>query len=75
MADGIDLPEKITRREDRLQALGEAKVKIAARVKERDEQAQNEYESAGKCNLQPVKNQGSGTTAPKPVPGPRTKST
>ena len=44
LADGVDLPEEIARREDRLKVLGEAKAKIASRVKERDEQAQKEYE-------------------------------
>ena len=44
LADGIDLPDEMGRREDRLKALEEAKAKIAERVKERDEQAQKEYE-------------------------------
>jgi transposase len=44
LADGVDLPDEIARREDRLKALGEAKAKIAERVQERDEQAQKEYE-------------------------------
>ncbi len=37
LADGIDLPAEIIRREDRLKALTEAKTKITERVKERDE--------------------------------------
>jgi transposase len=44
LADGIDLPAEIARREDRLKALAEAKAKIAERVKERDEQAQKDYQ-------------------------------
>jgi transposase len=44
LADGVDLPKEIARREDRLQALEEAKAKIAERVKARDEQAQQVYE-------------------------------
>lgn len=44
LADGVDLPAEITRREDRLQALAEAKAKIAERVKERDEQARKDYQ-------------------------------
>ena len=44
LADGIDLPAEITHREDRLKALAEAKIKIAERVKERDEQAQKDYQ-------------------------------
>ena len=43
-ADGIDLPAEITRREDRLQALAEAKAKIAERIQERDDQAQQDYQ-------------------------------
>jgi transposase len=44
LADGIDLPAEIARREDRLKALAEAKAKIAERVKERDEQARKGYQ-------------------------------
>ncbi|WAK00448.1 IS1182 family transposase [Methylobacter sp. YRD-M1] len=44
LADGIDLPAEVARREDRLKALAEAKAKIAERVKERDEQAQKDYQ-------------------------------
>jgi len=44
LADGIDLPAEVARREDRLKALAEAKAKIAERVKERDEQAPKDHE-------------------------------
>jgi hypothetical protein len=44
LADGIDLPKEIARREDRLKALAEAKAKIAERAKARDAQAQKAYE-------------------------------
>jgi hypothetical protein len=44
LADGFDLPAEVARREERLKALAEAKAKIAARVKERDEQARKDYE-------------------------------
>jgi transposase len=44
LADGIDLPAEVARREDRLKALTEAKIKITERVKERDEQAQKDYQ-------------------------------
>jgi transposase len=44
LADGMDLPAEVARREDRLKALAEAKTQIAARVKERDEQARKDYE-------------------------------
>jgi transposase len=41
--DGIDLPAELTRREDRLKALGEAKAKIVARVAERDARAKQDH--------------------------------
>jgi hypothetical protein len=37
------LPAEIARREQRLQALADAKAKIAERVAQRDQQAQNDY--------------------------------
>jgi transposase len=45
LADGIDLPAEIARREDRMKALAEAKAKIADRVQQRDEQALKDYEA------------------------------
>lgn len=42
--DDLDLPDELARREQRLQALAEAKTKIAERVKPRDEQAQKDYQ-------------------------------
>src|SRR5690606_25005049 len=41
--EGIDLPEELARRQDRLKALAEAKAKIVERVAERDARAQQEY--------------------------------
>lgn len=43
--DGIDLPEELARRQDRLKALAEAKAKIVERVAERDARAQQDYEA------------------------------
>ncbi len=43
LADGIDLPAEIRRREDRLAAIAVAKAKIEARAKERFEREQAEY--------------------------------
>ena len=43
--DGMNLPEEITRRKDRLKAIAEAKVKIEARAKERFEQEQADYQA------------------------------
>lgn len=43
--DGMDLPEELRRREDRLKALAEAKAMIEARAKARFERERAEYES------------------------------
>ena len=43
--EGVDLPEEIRRREDRLAAIAAAKAKIEARAKERFEREQAEYEA------------------------------
>ena len=45
LPEGIDLPEEIKRREDRLAAIAAAKAKIEARAKERFEREQAEYEA------------------------------
>lgn len=43
--DGMDVPQEIARREERLAALDDAKRKLEARAQARDAQAQAEYES------------------------------
>ena len=43
--DGMDVPQEIARRQERLTALDEAKRKLEERARERDAQAQTEYES------------------------------
>lgn len=43
--DGMDVPQEIARRQERLAALDEAKRKLEERAQERDAQAQTEYES------------------------------
>ncbi len=43
--DGMDVPQEIARRQERLAALDEAKRKLEARAKERDARAQAEYEA------------------------------
>ena len=43
--DGMDLPAEITRREDRLQAIAQAKAKIDARARERFEAEQADYQA------------------------------
>ena len=43
--DGMNLPDEIARREDRIKAIAEAKTKIEGRAKERFEQEQAEYQA------------------------------
>jgi hypothetical protein len=43
--DGMNLPEEIARREDRLKAIAEAKLKIESRARERFEQEQADYQA------------------------------
>lgn len=42
---GLDLPDEVARREDRLRAIGQAKAKIEERARERFEQEQAEYQA------------------------------
>ena len=56
--DGMNLPEEIARREDRIKAITEAKTKIEGRAKERFEQEQVEYQD--KLNKREVKAKESG---------------
>ena len=44
LPDGLEVPQEIARREERLAAIAEAKSKIAARAAERDARHQAEYE-------------------------------
>ncbi len=44
LPEGLNLPDEIARREDRLRAIGQAKAKIEKRASERFEQEQAEYE-------------------------------
>ena len=45
LPDGVQLPDEIKRREDRLAAIAAAKAKIEARAKERHEREQAEYQA------------------------------
>jgi transposase len=56
--DGMNLPEEIARREDRIKAIAEAKTKIEGRAKERFEQEQVEYQD--KLNKREAKAKESG---------------
>ena len=56
--DGINLPEEIARREDRIKAITAAKTKLEARAKVRFEQAQADYQA--KLNQREAKSKQSG---------------
>jgi transposase len=75
LADGVDLPKAIARREDRLKALEEAKANIAERVKARDEQAQQAYEEkvARREAQRAAGQQPKGKEPQAPQTGPRAK--
>lgn len=76
LPDGVDLPEEIQRREDRLTAMAEAKAKIEARAKARFEREQAEYQ--GKLAARDAKQKKTGKKPggrpPKPpAAGPKAK--
>ena len=66
--DGIDLPEEIARREDRLKAIAAAKIKIEERAKERFDQEQAAYQA--KLDKRAAKSRGSGKPPRGKVPAP-----
>lgn len=72
--DGVNLPAEIKRREDRLKAMAQAKVKIEARAKARFEREQAEYETKVARREQKAKETGKkpGGKPPKPpAAGPK----
>ena len=74
--DGVNLPEEISRREDRLAAIAEAKAKIEARAKERFDREQAEFDAKVAARTAKAEETGkkAGGKEPKPpVPGPRAK--
>ena len=68
VADGMNLPEEIARRQTRLEAMACAKAKIEARAKERFEKEQAEYEAKLARREQKAKESGKkpGGKPPKP---------
>lgn len=66
--DGMNLPEEITRREDRLKAIAVAKIKIEKHAKERFDQEQADYQA--KLDTRAAKSRDSGKPArgTRPVP-------
>lgn len=73
VADGMDVPAEISRRETRLQVLAEAKQKIEARAQERFEREQAEYQQK-QAKRQAQRDTGKkprGREPKPPLPGPR----
>jgi len=74
LPDGVQLPEEIKRREDRLAAIAAAKAKIEARAAERCEREQAEYQArlAARAQQEAERGKKPGGQGPKPPPaGPR----
>ena len=75
VADGMDIPAEISRRETRLEALAAAKVKIEERAQERFEREQAEYQQK-QTKRQAQRDTGKkprGREPKPPLPGPRDK--
>jgi transposase len=75
LAEGIDWPAEIARREARLVALAEAKANIAERVKARDAQAQQDYaeQVARRAAQRQAGQKPKGPEPQPPVTGPQAK--
>ena len=74
--DGMNLPEEIARREDRLRAIGEAKAKIEQRAKERHAEEEAEYNAKVTKREEKAKQSGKpprGKVPAAPVEGARDK--
>ena len=74
LPDGVQLPEEIKRREDRLAAIAAAKAKIEARAAERCEREQAEYQArlAARAQQEAERGKKPGGQGPKPPQaGPR----
>ncbi len=74
VADGMDIPAEISRRETRLEALAAAKVKIEERAQERFEREQAEYQQKQtQRQAQDAGKKPRGREPKPPLPGPRDK--
>lgn len=74
--NGMDIPEELSRRQDRLVAIAKAKEKIEQRAAERYAQEQKEYEEKVATRKAKAKGTGKKPRGPKPKPpksGPRKK--
>lgn len=76
LPDEMDIPKELGRRQDRLDAIAQAKAKIEQRAAERYAQEQKEYEEKIAKREAKVKDDGKKPRGPKPkppTPGPRKK--
>ena len=76
LPEGMDIPEELRRRQDRLDAIAMAKVKIEERAAERFAQEQKEYEEKVAVRHAKAENTGKKPRGPEPKPptsGPRKK--
>lgn len=74
LPEGLNLPEELARREERLKAIGEAKAEIKARAAERFAREQADHEAKVKARQEQEARTGRkprGTPAAPPTPGPR----
>jgi transposase len=74
--DGMDIPEELSRRQDRLHAIAEAKAKIEERAEQRHALEQKEYEEKMAARQAKAKATGKkprGRDPQPPTPGPRKK--
>lgn len=74
--EGMNVPEELRRRQDRLDAIAQAKVKIEERAAERFAQEQKEYEEKVAERQAKAENTGKKPRGPEPkppTPGPRKK--
>lgn len=74
--DGLDIPEELSRRQDRLHAIAEAKAKIKERAEQRHAIEQKEYEEKVAARQAKAKTTGKkprGRDPQPPTPGPRKK--
>ncbi|MEW6406360.1 MAG: IS1182 family transposase [Chloroflexota bacterium] len=72
--DGMDIPEELSRRQDRLQAIAEAKAKIEERAAQRHAAEQKEYEekvASRQAKAEATGKKPRGRDPQPPTPGPR----
>jgi len=71
--EGMNIPDELSRRRDRLAAIAEAKAKLEKRAEERYEREQKEYEEKQKQRTSKENGKPRGRSPKPPQPGPRGK--